>query len=165
MRILSLALSCLLLSASCGGSADPSELASSGMEALRSGDYPAAEASFENALTAIGGDTAHPQYKRAMMGAIEARVHTNVDRAQSDFLALHASLGAKVTDKDFQNIASKMGGAGKFEEATALLVAGLKAYEGSETLDRLGNSLRKQAESAGDTSTTSVLDGLGYVGD
>ena len=165
MRILSLALSCLLLSASCGGSSDPSALASSGMEALRSGDHSAAESSFQQALDAIGGDTSHPQYKRSMMGAIEARIHTDAGKAKDDFIALQKALGDKITDKDFQSIANKMGGAGKFKEAIALLTAGKEIFKDSATLDKLGASLAKQAAAAGDSSATDALAGLGYVGD
>jgi len=165
MRILSLALSCLLLSASCGGSADPSALAGSGMEALRSGDYSAAESSFQKALDAMGGDMAHPEYKRVMMGIIEARIHSDAGRAQEDFLALQGTLGDKITDRDFQSIANKMGGADHFTEAIALLTVGKEIFPDSATLDKLGVSLAKQAAAAGDSSATDALAGLGYVGD
>jgi hypothetical protein len=165
MRLLSLALSCLVLSASCGGSSDPGALTDSGMQALRSGDYSTAETDFGRALAVIGSDTAHPQYKRASMGVIQARVYTDAARAQSELLALRKTLGEKVTDSDFQKIANLLGGEGKFTEAITLLREGKKAFPGSVQLDTLGKNLAKQAEAADDKSATSALDGLGYVGD
>src|SRR6185436_9174732 len=60
----------LLLAPACGGSSDPKDLTEAGYAALGAGDSKAALGEFDQALAAIGSDTAHPQYLRAKLGAI-----------------------------------------------------------------------------------------------
>jgi hypothetical protein len=155
----------LYLLPACGGSSDPRALADEGSKALNSGKYEEAAASYERALAAIGSDTGNPEWKRAKMGLIQARVHLDAGRAKDDFLQLASAGPGKITDSDFNLIGSKLGDAGKLKEATEVLTAGMQAHPESPHLKALMDDIGKRAEASGDESTLASLKGLGYVGD
>lgn len=151
--------------AACGGSSDPKDLTDSGYRSLGAGDFAAAVADFDRALASIGEDLTSPLYLRAKMGAVEARAKTDPDRAQADFLALSAALPTQVTDRDFSRIAGRLGDAGYFQSAIALLEAGKQSHPDSTYLDALGMKLAEQANQADDPAAIEALRGLGYVGE
>ena len=156
----------LLLLASCGGGGgDPAAATDAGYQALGTGDFASAESEFETALAAIGADTAHPQYLKAKLGSITAACRTDPARAQSELLALAEALPDQVGERTYADIAGRLGDAGNFGEAVALLDAGKQRFPESATLDGLGQKLVKQAEQAGDAGALDALAGLGYAGD
>ena len=105
-----------------------------------------------------------PQYFAAKIGEIEARATTDAAKAKDDLIQLSES-GAAVTDRHFAAVAERMGDAGKFEEAIALLDKGLKLHADSTHLDKLGKKLADDAKKSGDSGALDALAGLGYVGD
>ena len=154
-----------LLAACGGGSTDPAEATDAGYRALGTRDYASAQAEFQAALEAIGDDTAHPTYVKAKLGAIQAACKTDATRAQRELLELAAALPDDVTQRTYADIAGRLGDAGNFTEAVALLEAGKLRFPDSAALDGLGKKLVKQAEQAGDSDALSALSGLGYAGD
>ncbi|HGY92172.1 MAG TPA: hypothetical protein ENK43_13465 [Planctomycetes bacterium] len=164
-RISTLLLTSLLFLASCGGSADPAEQTKAGERALGTQDFSAALSEFQGALSAIGDNPQDPLYLRAKLGEIEARATTDAAKAKDDLIALAAALPGKVSDRDFNRIASRMGDAGLFSEAIALLAKAEELFPDSEHLKKLGAKLAENAQKAGDSSAMDALAGLGYVGD
>lgn len=154
----------LFLLPACGGDADPRALTDAGSKALNSGKYEEAAKSYESALASIGSDTANPEWKRAKMGLIQALTRIDAPRAQDEFLRFAEANSSKVTDADFNLIGSKLGDAGKLQEAFAVLDAGMKAHSESPHLKALRDEIGKRAEASGDKGTLDSLRGLGYVG-
>jgi tetratricopeptide (TPR) repeat protein len=154
----------LCLLSACGGSSDPRALADAGSKALNSGKYEEAAESFEKALGALGGDTANPLWMQAKLGSIKARTRFDATRAKNEFLELAKASPSKVTDSDYNLIASKLGDAGKIDEAIEILEVGKKAYPESPHLDALGNELVKKASESGESDAIDKLRSLGYVG-
>lgn len=155
----------LTLVTACGGSSDPKELTDSGSKNLSAANFEAAVEDFDRALAAIGEDPANPLYLRARMGAIEARTQSEPERARADFLALSEALPDAVSDRHFSSVAGRLGDAGHFKEAIALLEAGKAVHPDSSTLDALGEKLAAQASQADDPAAVEALRGLGYVGE
>ena len=164
MKLRHLAAAALCLLMGCGGDSDPRALVEEGSKALNSGKYEDAAKSYEEALAGLGSDTANPEWKRAKMGLIRALIHVDAARAKKDFLEFAGTHPSKATDEDFNLVASKLGDAGKLDEAIAVLGVGKAAYPESPHLEALGSELVKQAQSKGDASALDTLKGLGYVG-
>lgn len=157
-----LALAPLALPA-CGGGGDPKALTEAGYEALGASDNARALEDFNQALAAIGGDTAHPQFLRAKLGAIEAKIKVDPVAAKREFLDLAASAPSKITDKDFSYFGSKFAGASEFLAAIDLLDAGMKAHSESPELKKLQENIKNAAEKAGDQEALKAMAGLGYI--
>lgn len=159
-------LSVLALSfTSCGGSSDPAELTRSGHRALGTQDFAGALENFDSALGALGEDKSNPLYLEAMLGSIEARSSVDAVQAKDDLVALSKEFPGEVTDKDFNRIANRMGDAGKYAEAIALLDVADDAYPDSEHLKKLGARLAEDAAKGGDSDALDMLKGMGYVGE
>jgi tetratricopeptide (TPR) repeat protein len=150
---------------SCGGPSDPRALNDEGSKALSSEQYEQAAESYEKALAAMGSDTGSAEWKRAKLGLVQARTRTDASRAKTEFLEFAQGSPSKVTDSDYNLIASKFGDAGKFAEAIAILEVGKKAFPESPHLDALGKDLFNRAKASGDEGALDKLKGLGYVGD
>jgi tetratricopeptide (TPR) repeat protein len=155
----------LCFASSCGGNSDPRVLADAGSKALNSGKYEEAARSYERALAEIGNDQNHPEWKRAKLGLIQAEARLDAPKAKDAFLEYARGNPSKVTDSDYNLIASKFGDAGKFDEAIAILEVGKQAFPESPHLDALGNQLVDRAKQSGDSGALDKLKGLGYVGD
>lgn len=164
MKLRHLAAAALCLVVSCGGDSDPRALVEAGSKALNSGKYENAAKNYEEALAALGSDTANPEWKRAKMGLIRALIQVDAARAKKDFLEFAGAAPSKATDEDFNLIGSKLGDAGKLQEAKAVLEAGMTAFPESPHLKALLVDLGKRAEASGDESLLKSLEGLGYVG-
>lgn len=149
----------------CGGASDPKALNEEGSMALGSGKYADAAKSYEKALAALGTDTASPEWKRAKMGWIQAETRIDAAQAKAEFLKYAKENPTQVTDADYSLVASKLGDAEKFEEATELLAAGQVVYPKSTQLDALGKDLANRAKASGASGALDKLKGLGYVGD
>jgi len=154
----------LLAATSCGGSSDPKALTNEGSTALNAGKYTEAEKSFADALAALGTDSTNPDWMRAQLGLIQARVHTDAARAKDEFLQLAATHSSKVTDREFSMIGAKLGEAGKIKEATEVLEAGMRMNAESPQLLELRDRLGDMAKAAG-SEDLEALKGLGYAGD
>ena len=155
----------LLLTAlpACGGSTDPKTLTEEGYAALGASDSAGALAEFEAALAEIGADTAHPQFMRAKLGAIEARIRLDPAAAKQEFLDLAAGMPSKVTAKDFSYFGQRFAGAGEYMAAVDLLDAGMKAHAESPDLKQLQQAIKTAAEQAGATDALEKMRGLGYI--
>ena len=164
MKLRHLAAVALCLLVGCGGETDPRALVEEGSKALNSAKYEEAAKSYEKALVGLGSDTANPEWKRAKMGLIRALIHIDAVRAKADFLEFAGAAPSKATDEDFNLIGSKLGDAGKLQEAKAVLEAGMTAYPESPHLKALLVDLGKRAEASGDENLLKSLEGLGYVG-
>jgi hypothetical protein len=152
-----------LLLPACGGGGDPKALTEAGYEALGTSDNARALEDFDQALAAIGGDTAHPQFLRAKLGAIEAKIKIDPVSAKREFLDLAASSPSKITDKDFSYFGQKFAGASEFLAAIDLLDAGMKMHSESPELKKLQENIKAAAEKAGDKAALDKLAGLGYI--
>lgn len=169
MRLASLLLlAAPLLFTSCGGSSDPGELTDEGNQALGTGDFSAAQASFEKALEIIGDDTAHPRYLEASLGAIEAKAKADPDGALADIQALAAALPGKVTDRDYSRIASTMGSNDHLTQAIELVKFARGSFPESESLGKqikaLGDKAKAEASATGNEANLKAIQGLGYGG-
>jgi len=155
----------LMMFAACGSS-DPRALTDQGSSALNSGNFEAAVRNYEKALTALAdaGDSGGSDWKRAKLGWVQAEARLDAPRAKEEFLAYAKASSGKVTDADYNLIASKFGDAGKFDEAIAILTAGKAAFPESPHLDALGKDLVNRAKATGASDALDKLKGLGYVG-
>jgi len=153
----------LCLVTACGGGSDPKALTGEGSAALNAGKYPEAVGHFEEALAAMGTDTANPDWMRAKMGLVQALVNTDAPRAKTEFLALAAA--GKASDRDFSTIGTLLAEKGKLAEATEVLEAGMKAHAESPQLLELRDRLGDIAKESGSSADLDALKGLGYVGD
>lgn len=160
--LVTLALSLFLLPA-CGAS-DPRALADEGSTALNSGDYQKAAGLYEKALAALGDDPSNPDWMRCKLGWVQAEARIDGGRAKDEFLKLAAANPSRVTDKEFNLVGSRLGDAGKLEEAIAVLKAGMEANPESVHLQALMKDLGDRAKSAGSAGALDSLKGLGYVG-
>lgn len=162
-KLLALALLLTLPLYSCSSAEDPGGLTEAGYKALGTGDHDAALAEFEAALAAIGSNTAHAQYLRAKLGAVEARIRVDATGAKDEFLGLARDMPTEVTDQDFSFIGQKFAGAQEFSAAIDILDAGVKTHEGSTHLAQLTDNIRAAAERAGDQAALDKMAGLGYL--
>jgi len=162
---LALLLSLVGLPACGGGSIDPGDATDLGYKALGVNDFASAKLQFDAALKEIGEDTTHEHYVRAKLGAITAACKTDPERAETDLLALAKAMPEAVTERTYADIAGRLGSAGNFTQAIALLEAGKQRFPGSASLDGIGKKLVKEAEKAGDSGALDALAGLGYAGD
>ena len=168
MRIAPALLALPILFASCGGSADPTELTKSGETALGSKDSASAAESFDAALEAIGADTSHPMYKRAKLGLAEAYAKSNPTKSKQILEDLLKALPGELTAKDFINIMNRMAESSDEDAITITLetlTQALEAFpEEKAKLDVVGQFLATKAASSGNLDAASALDGLGYTG-
>lgn len=153
---------CLSLLQACGAS-DPRALADEGATALSSGDYKTAAELYEKALAQLG-DSSSPDWMRCKLGWIQAETRIDAGRAKDEFLKLAASSPSRVTDKEFSLVGSRLGDAGKLDEAIAVLKVGMEANPESLHLQALVKELGDRAKSAGSAGALDSLKGLGYVG-
>lgn len=151
------------LAAACGGASDPVALADRGQVALSAGRADDAAAAFEDALAAIGTDTAHPKYFAAKLGLIEALAASNGPRAQGDLLALATTHAAQLGEREYDRVGRALLRGGFAAEATHVYDAGLKAHPASKVLEG-GIAAVRQAAESGDAGAASALDSLGYTG-
>lgn len=147
--------------AACGGG-DPRALTDSGTAALNGGDPAAALASFDAALAAIGGNTAHPQYLEAAIGRVQALARTAPAKAVAEFLALARS-GAAVGDNDFSLVAWELMRADAMKDAVDLMHQGLTLHPGSKTMADLKEQVIAETKRKGDAGAMKQLQGLGYL--
>jgi hypothetical protein len=156
----------LLLSlCACGGSKDTRTLIDEGSRALNSGDYAAAARKLDEALVELGTDTSKPDWLRAQLLAVQARIHIDAVKAKDEFLALASAHPSKITPDHFSLIGGRLGDAGHLREAIAVLEAGMAAHSESPHLKALVSELGKKAETSGDSGALDSLKGLGYIGD
>jgi hypothetical protein len=153
----------LLLAPACSGSSDPKDLTEAGYAALGASDSKGALAEFDKALAEIGNDTSHPQFLRAKLGAIEAKIRLDPEAAKREFLELSASMPSKITARDFSTLGGKFASAKQFMAAIDLLDAGMKAHSESPELKALQENSKSAAEKAGDDGALKKLSGLGYI--
>ena len=164
MKTRTIAALLLSLVSACGGSSDPKVLISEGQRAQASGNYADAAESYEKALAALGSDSSSPEWKRAKLGLIGARVRIDAAKAKDEFLQLASANPGKITDSDFNDVVSRFGDAEKFDEAIAILKAGKEKFPESKHLDDMGKALQKQVQKSGNKEAAKDLEGLGYAG-
>lgn len=149
------------------GSSDPKELTSDGYTALNSGRFRAALTDFEDALAAIGTDTAHAEYIHARLGRVEARIRIDPEAAREDFLALVETHPSALGDREYSMIGGKFANANALRDAIVVLDTGMKAQKqaGNETalLAKLLARIKEDAERAGDAGALGDLESLGYL--
>lgn len=143
----------------CGGGGDPTEQTRAGYAQLNSGNPAAARVSFERALEKL--QPSDPDYARAALGLAQVVAASEPARAKELFLGL--ARAQAVQENDYQLVARALVAGRHFNEATALVEAGMKAFPESprmaELRDHVGDSaLRTGAE------VPAGLRGLGYVG-
>lgn len=153
---LCLALS-LSLAACGGGGGDPTQLTNDGYQALNSGDHAAAVKSFEAALSGLEAGT--PDFQRAKMGEIQALIHLDAGRARDQFLMHAEAFDAKA----YETVGSQLTTAKEFEEAIAVLDAGMKRFTENPKLQALIDEVKAAAEKSGDAGALDSLKGLGYL--
>ena len=146
------------------GSSDPRALTDEGAKAWASGKWEASAKSYEDALAALGSDAANPEWKRAKIGLIQAHTRTDAAKARDEFIDFAKANPSQVTEDTFHTIATRLGEAGKLDEAVAVLAVGREMFPGSKHLDELGNELAEMAKSSGDSGAADALKGLGYAG-
>lgn len=157
-RLAALSLALSLSIASCGGgSEDPAAMTDEGYAALGAGDHRAAVESFEGALATL--EPGSPDYMRAKMGEIEALIHVDAARAKTEFL----EQGESFSEAQYATVGSKMTSAKKFQEAIAVLDAGMKRFSESPKLKAMLDQVAVEAEKSGNSDALESLKGLGYL--
>lgn len=159
-----LAFAFLICMVSACGSADPQELADKGAEALNAGQYPEASACYGKALAALQTNTSSAEWRRAKLGWIQAQTRIDAAVARDEFLSLASANPTSITDREYSLVGSRLGDAGKLEEAIAVLTAGMEANPESLHLQALVKELGDKAKSTGSAGALESLKGLGYVG-
>lgn len=147
----------LTLVACGGGSETPSEMTDAGYAALGAGDHTAAVESFEGALASL--EPGSPDYLRAKMGEIEALIHVDAARARDEFLSESEAFG----EAQYATVGSKMTSAKKFNEAIAVLDAGMKRFSESPKLKAMLDQVALEAQKSGNSDALDALKGLGYL--
>ena len=157
--VLSLALP--FAACSCGGPSSPEELTSQAKNELHSGKHAAALTKFRKALETLKpGDTG---YKEAKMGAIEARMYSDAEGAQKEFLDLAAAQPELIDARDYNYLGGVMANAKQFVPAIDVMHAGIVRYGKEEPkLAALLDKITK--ESVNDSAAQDKLKGLGYTG-
>jgi len=159
MRTSRISALCLTLLVACGGAGDPNQTTNEAYTSLSSGKYAEALAGFESVLDQV--DASHPAYMRARMGAIEAQIHIDEEKAEAEFLAFAKDNAGQVTEKDYRTIGSKMTSAGKYVQAINVLAKGIEEYGETDALMKTIEAVKK--ESKNDAAAQSALAGLGYL--
>ncbi len=160
-KILLLALALTLAATSCGGSSDPASLTDAGTQALQSSHYSEALSKFEAALEQM--DEGHTHYLVAKLGAIEARVYSDADAAEAEFLAMAKAMPDQIGANRYRKIGGRMTDAKKFMQAIHVLDAGIKAFPDDAKMKPYMDAVKKAAQDAGDSDALSELAGLGYL--
>ena len=138
------------------GSPDATTLTNDSYSALAQGEYQTAFEGFEDVLArADVPDNVRP---RAQMGAIEALVHLDAEKARDEFLT-YAQANAGIGEKDYRVVGSKLTSARKFHEAIAVLDAGIQRYGQAEALTQTLKAIKLEA--ADDESVQHELASLG----
>jgi len=146
------------------GSSDPRELTDEGAKAWVAGKWEDSAKSYEKALEVLGSDTANPEWKRAKIGLIQAHTRTDAVKAKSEFLEFAKANPTQVTGDTFHAIVTRLGEAGKLDEAVAVLTVGKEMFPEAKQLDELGNNLVEMAKSSGASGAADDLKSLGYTG-
>jgi len=154
--ILSLAL------AACGGGGDPIEETNQGYAALGSGDAEGALDHFAQALGTL--KPTDPDYDRARMGVIEAKIRLKLADAAQSFLAYAQEQPDKVDAGDYHKVGMQLSESKALTDAVAVLDAGLKRFATDAKLKEAMDKTVAAAQQSGDTSALDALKGLGYVG-
>ncbi|MSR63777.1 MAG: hypothetical protein EXS08_15230 [Planctomycetes bacterium] len=145
-------------------SSDPRVLTDEGAKAWGSGKWEESAKSYEKALAELGSDTTNPEWKRAKIGLMQAHTRTDAAKARTEFVEFAKAHPTQLSEENVNTIASRLGDAGKFEDAGAVLKVGKEMFPNSQVLAGLGNELSRRAKESGDSGGASVLDGLGYTG-
>ena len=166
MRTRALLLTLPLLFAACGAEAPtPESLTDAGIQALNSGKYEAARAEFDRALALIAGDATHPRFKASTLGAIEAEVHLNPEKAEREFQRLRKMHPGQVRDRDYSQVATLLASVRAYPEAIRVLDLGVKSHPDSELIRTHLASIKKEMEESGNMAGLAELEGLGYLGE
>jgi hypothetical protein len=153
-----------VLAASCGGSDAVSQIAA-GRVALGSGDTAAALEAFRDALDHL--DPSSSQYFEAKIGAVEALIAVDPDRARDEFLELARQHPDRVEPNAYVYIAGHLANGKHFTHAVEVVDAGIKRFganEKNEKLKALIERIKKEATTTGDIKALKALAGLGYIG-
>ena len=153
----------LPLFAACSGSADPEQLTRDGVTALSSGKAEEAYALLDKAVHAM--EPSHPKYGQAAVNRCCALAATDSAKAKDEFLKLAGEHASLVEERDYEMVADAMRQRKSFEEAIAVLAAGMERYQESPKLVALRDTIGDEAKASGDSSALDAIKGLGYVGD
>ena len=156
---LALALALALTLIACGD-ADPVAQVNESSAALNAGNYSAAEAGFEEALTQLKPGSA--DHLRAQLGLLRARSFSDAPGAKTGFLAFAKANDLRVND--YTLFITDLVSGDNLEEAIAVVSEMKIAFPDNPKVDEMGNALVDMAKSAGNSSALDALSGLGYVG-
>src|SRR5688572_30364888 len=151
----------VLALANCAGSGDPVENINAGYQALGSGDAEKALDHFAEALQVL--DEKDPNYDRARMGEIEAKIRLKPDAAAQGFLAYAEKRPENVDAGDFQKIGMQLTERKALGEAVRVLGKGRELFPDDAKIDEALKKTKIAAESAGDAGALEALKGLGYT--
>jgi tetratricopeptide (TPR) repeat protein len=151
-----------LLAAACSG-ADPAGLTREGVTALNAGKYDEAYAALDKAVRAM--DPADPKFAQAAVGRCQALAYSDPAAARRDFLQLAGDHPARIEERDYELVANALRSEKAFDEALAVLEAGMQRFKESPKLQALRDQMGREAEQSGDPEALARLKGLGYIGD
>ena len=161
MRPTLLALGLTLSLAACGGGGDPTSLTDDGYAALNTGDSSTAVSKFADALEGL--TETDPDYMRAKMGHIQARIADDAAGAKDEFMALAAK--ADLSANDYKTLGSKLHNGAAYSEAAVVLDAGVKKFPDDTKFKQMIDEVTAAATAAGDAGALDALGGLGYIGE
>ena len=125
----------------CGGADDPVELTRAGYSQLNSGNADGARESFEGARALL--QPSDPEYVRATLGLAQvlAQSSSKEDAARARDTFLELARGGAVEQGDYRIVAGALVSKRHFEEASALVEAGMTAYPESPRMAEPLNSM------------------------
>ncbi len=159
-RTLALFASIALTLAACGGKSTK-ELSDDAFAAYGRSDYPTAQSLFQEALKST--DPSSADYLNLKLGEIQATAFIDGAKAQKDFLELAAAQKGKVGVQEYRTVATKLTSAHKIPEAIAVLEDGLKTFPKDDSIKKLGDAIKLEAQRLGDKASLGKLAGLGYL--
>lgn len=145
----------------CSSSGDPVADINEGYAELGSGNAGHALDHFSSALKQL--EPTDPNYDRARMGEIEAKIRLKPDAAAQSFLDYAEKQPDNVDAGDYHKVGVQLSEQKALKDAVVVLDKGLKRFEGNAKLKEAMEKTQAAAESSGDASALDALKGLGYT--
>ena len=144
-----------LFLAACGDS-DPKE---AGYQAIQSGDWAKAAASFEKALADL--EPGSVDRVELAVARCQALAHTAPEQAKSEFLALAQT--AQLEPQDFTIVVTDLVSENHFVPAIDILDYGVKSFPEHPKMTLLKDKVVAESQKAADPAALEKLKGMGYL--
>lgn len=162
---LSLAFVAALALAACGGesASTPNELFLEGNSLAAKGDHAAALENFEEAIAALGDDTASPMFAKLQVAKVTSHAHEDADTAVLDFLNAAEANPDQIGKNEMASAVTKLSEGGAFTAAFQIVKVAEGRFEGDEDIVDLMARVDEDIKNNASADDLKALEGLGYV--